>query len=364
MRSDDAASSGTGPQPRPLVVTDDPDLLDDLLRLAAAAGVEVEVASHPEAARARWAVAAMVVVGADLAPALAAAVPVRRAGVVVAATTEDRRLWEDAVRLGAEQVVLLPDGERWLVDRWADLQEGPGRDGAVVGVVGGRGGAGASYLAGALALAASRAGRRTLLLDADPLGGGLDLLLGGEDSAGLRWPDLVATRGRVGAAALEHALPRLHELTVLSWDRGDVLTAPPEAMAALLDAGRRGFDLTVVDLPRRLDAASAAAASMASPVLLVVPAEVRAIAAATRVLRGLQEVAGDVRLVVRRARGGRLDAAAVGATLGLAVAAEFEEEREVAEAVDWGDPPGLRRRGSLARACEALLTDLPGAVAA
>ena len=44
------------PGPRlPLVVTADSDLLDDLLRLAAAGGTEVDVAHDPAAARPRYA---------------------------------------------------------------------------------------------------------------------------------------------------------------------------------------------------------------------------------------------------------------------------------------------------------------------
>jgi CO dehydrogenase nickel-insertion accessory protein CooC1 len=70
---------------------------------------------------------------------------------------------------------------------------------------GGRGGAGASVLATALALTASRLDRPTMLVDADPYGGGLDLVLGAEKTGGLRWPDLAGTRGRVGGRTLrEH----------------------------------------------------------------------------------------------------------------------------------------------------------------
>jgi hypothetical protein len=52
------------PVPRlPLVLTGDPDLLDDLLRLAAAGGSEVDVAPDPAAARPRYSVAPLVVIG-------------------------------------------------------------------------------------------------------------------------------------------------------------------------------------------------------------------------------------------------------------------------------------------------------------
>ena len=70
----------------------------------------------------------------------------------------------------------------------------------------------------------SRCGRparaSTLLVDLDPLGGGLDLLLGAERLAGLRWPDLAGARGRLGGGMLRDALPRLDGLSLLSWAGG------------------------------------------------------------------------------------------------------------------------------------------------
>jgi hypothetical protein len=51
--------------PRPLVLTTDPSLLDELLRLAAAAGAEPDVADHVAAAVPLWRDAPLVVVGLD-----------------------------------------------------------------------------------------------------------------------------------------------------------------------------------------------------------------------------------------------------------------------------------------------------------
>src|SRR2546421_294935 len=86
--------------------------------------------------------------------------------------------------------LIVTEDEPWLVDRIADAAEGIGEPALTIGVVGGRGGAGASTLACALAVTAARSGHRTMLIDGDPLGGGLDVLLGGERAGGLRWPDL------------------------------------------------------------------------------------------------------------------------------------------------------------------------------
>ena len=62
----------------------------------------------------------------------------------------------------------------------ADDDAGPTRArGAVIAVIGGRGGAGASVFATALAHSATEA----LLVDLDPWGGGIDLLLGAETAS-------------------------------------------------------------------------------------------------------------------------------------------------------------------------------------
>ena len=87
-----------------------------------------------------------------------------------------------------------------------------GRTGAVVAVMAGRGGAGASLFATALAQSA----RDALLIDADPWSGGIDLVVGTEDEPGLRWPDLALEHGRLDFTALRQALPRRDGLSVLS----------------------------------------------------------------------------------------------------------------------------------------------------
>nr|WP_242440998.1 septum site-determining protein Ssd [Streptomyces sp. CB02923] len=334
----------------PLIVTEDEDLLDDLLRLCAAAGATPEVA--PGAARGRspgWASAPLVIVGDDCAPRLCGAG--RRDGVVlVARGADDRQLWRLAVAVGAERVLVLPGGESWLVDRIADAVEGVGPAAVTVGVIGGSGGAGASTLACALAVTAARARRRTILVDADPLGGGLDVLLGGEKEEGLRWPAFAESRGRVGGGALEEALPRLHSLRVLSWDRGDTVAIPPQAMRAVMAAARRRGGAVVVDLPRRLDEAVVEALAQVDVGLLVVPAELRAVAAARRVAALVRTVLPDVRVVTRggpatgTARAAELEPGEIARLLGLPLAGELAWEPGLPAALARGAPPGANAR--------------------
>jgi len=344
---------------RPLLVTGDDALLDDLLRLSAAAGVTPELAGDAGAARRAWGGAGLVVVGEDQAEELGSLLPTRRDGVVVVGTdADDASLWVRAVALGAEHVLVLPAQQDALIDLLAGCVDGSGRRALIVSVVGGRGGCGASTLAAALALTASGRGMRTLLVDADPLGGGIDMVLGNEDALGVRWTDLASANGRLAAPSLREALPAIQALRVLSWDRGDVLTIPVESMRSVLTAAARGHDLVVVDCPRRFDPAAEEALARSAVVLLLVPAEVRAIASATRVLAQLREFAGRICLVARGPGPSHLDTDVVADALDLPVLAQMRPERGIAECLDEGLGPLRRRRGALAGCCTELLEAL------
>ena len=326
-----------------------------VLRLAALAGAEVDVLSASGGLRAVWRAAHVVVVGADLARAVAAAGLPRRADVVVLSTEEpDAALWRSAVELGAAQVLCLPADDQDLVELISDAAEERTASGTTIAVIGGCGGAGASTLAAALAVTAARAGS-TLLVDGDRFGGGLDVLLGAEQQPGARWSDLASTRGRLSAAALTGALVRVDDLAVLSWDRTEAVELGTDAAAAVMDAAIRGFRWVVLDLPRALDAAALVLAGAADFVVIVVPAAVRAVAAAATVAADVLGQCGELRLVVRDARAGQLDAAEVAAALGLPVAASVQSEPAVASAAERGEPPLRRPRGSLHDACRLLL---------
>jgi secretion/DNA translocation related CpaE-like protein len=342
----------------PLVVTADPDLLDDLLRLAAAGGTEVDVAPDPVAARARFATAPLVMIGADQAAAcLRAHLPRRPRMVIVGRAPAVEAAWDVAESLGAEHVAALPTAEPWLVDRFAERIE-PTEQGRVLAVIGGRGGAGASILAGALAVTAVREGHRTLLVDADPVGGGLDLVLGWEGVDGLRWPALAAADGRVDPPALLKALPHRGDLVLLSFTRDEVLPVPGAAMAATLDAARRGRDVIIADLPRRLDDAATLALEAADQAIIIVPAELRATAAASRIAAMVKPHCDNLAVVVRGPAPGKLKAREVARSIGLPLAGSLRPEAAICQALEKGDAPAADGRGPLAELCKRLIREL------
>lgn len=348
----------------------DHDLLDGVLRLAAAAGCEVTRVVDPAQARPLWIDAPVVLLDADAAGRCAATGLPRRDGVLVLVPGEPPPpVWQHAVGIGAAHVVSLPDAEAWLVRTLAEAAEtsatsaGGRRTGMAVAVVGGCGGAGASIFATALAVTAVRSGARALLVDCDPLGGGLDLALGAEGVEGLRWPAIDVGSGHVSAAAWHAALPtpavrgRTHgELALLSCDRspGGPTAA---AVAAVLDAGRRAGEIVVCDLPRHLTEAAVTALEGVDLTLLVVPAELRAGAAAARVAGLIGHHGGPVHLVVRGPAPGGIEAADIARALDLPLLVAMRPEPGVARAIESGRSPG-RRRGPLVAAAHTVLAEL------
>ncbi|WP_305787872.1 septum site-determining protein Ssd [Symbioplanes lichenis] len=337
-------------------MTADQHLLDDLLRLAAAGGVEAHVAPDPVAARAHYRSAPLVIVGADQVVACGRAGLPRRDKLIVAgygAALDP--LWELARGLGAEHVALLPQAEPWLVDRFGE-QPGPPPQGRVVAFVGGRGGAGTSTLATGLAVTAVRARLRTLLLDADPLGGGLDLILGWERRSGLRWSALAEAGPGFESSALLESLPADGDLVLLSFARDALPGVPGEVMAVTLTAARKLRDLTVVDLPRHLDDAAVLALQSVDEALLIVPADLRAVAAAGRIAATVRLHCEALSVVVRGNPGAStVTAREVARSLGLPLAAQVRHEPALCDAVERREPPAATGRGPFADSCRDLL---------
>ena len=336
-------------------MTSDPALLEELLRLCDLTGSPPVVAADPEALRRAWQGASLVLLGAELAAA-AIGLP-RRSRVVVVGSAGDR-LWELAADVGADHVAVLPSASGWLVGLLGERAAAAGVLAPVLGVMGGQGGAGATTLAAALARTSAARGTPTLLVDADPFGGGIDLALGLESAAGDRWaqllPEAPGARWRSGFV---DRLPVRAGLHLLAPDRDQPVTITADAMRRVLDEGRRRCGLVVVDLPRSIDPTSAAALSTALRTYLVVPAQVRAIAAGAQLASALRPIASDVQAVVRGPAPSGLSLQTIARSLALPVAGALRVEPGLARDYERGVPPG-QPRGPLVRLCARLLDEL------
>jgi secretion/DNA translocation related CpaE-like protein len=333
---------------RPLVVSTDEELLDDLLRLLAAAGTEPEVASCGPALRRAHRDAPLVLLGADVLSGGAVRALPRRPGVVV---VSGRPLpaagWAAAVEVGAERVAVLPEDEAWLLSRAAAAAHVPADRGWLVAVGGSCGGAGASTVAAAVALVATPG---ALLVDADPWGAGLDLLLGAECAEGLRWPDLTGLRGRVDGDALAAALPEVGGVRVLAASRTAPGPVPEDALVAVIEAARAGGRPVVVDLPRSGPGVDVVLAE-ADLTVLVVPARLRAATAARLLVQAPESGWSTARLVVRPVVGG-LSRDEVADVVGRSVLGDLPHDRSAVPRGERGEPPAVSARsplGSLAR---------------
>lgn len=334
-------------------------------RVCAAAAIELIVGEALEQVAGRWDdVAAVLLDSAVLADASvdAGLAGWRGPTAVVGFASDTAQMWRQAERLGADKVAILPDCAPWLANYLSCLRN-PASGAGVVGIVGGCGGAGASTLAVLVAAEAAGRGTRTLLVDGDPWGGGLCTALSGQDTPGLRWPELLRASGAINPEQLASALPQLAGLSLLSWETGQIqepapamsfaatatventLTAAPSqprtAAGEVMRAARGAYGLVVVDLGRNPDSFTTLALHC-NGVVMVIPAQMRAAAAALNLLDLLppMPVAAVVRGPIREG----LDAMMVASAVGLPLVGRLPQLRGVTEALESQRLPELLRR--------------------
>lgn len=214
----------------------------------------------------------------------------------------------------------------------------------VVGVVGARGGVGASTFAAALAVSAVHGGLSTVVVDGRHEGAGIDVLLGIEDEPGLRWADLQDARGEVDPRRLLGLLPRWSGAWVLSADRGRVLPRPEEVEHDVFRALGSVADLLVLDLPAsRL----AEHAQSCDAVVVVARCDTLSVAGTQSVAAALEGV--PLGLVCRGAGAGRLLPHEVADASGTELWGEIVTDPGLRAAVEAGAGPRvLPTRGTSA----------------
>lgn len=341
-------------------------LLEEARRAAAAAGTPLAAAEAP-IARKQWVHSSVTLLDTAAAVRCAQARLPRRSNVIVVNAGEPGlAAWQAATAVGADQVLGLPQDSAALVTILSQPGgTGPG-DGHVVTVVSGRGGAGGSTLAAAIALAGATRHFRphTLLVDGDSGGGGADLLLGAESAPGLRWPALSVETGRVTAAALYDAIPTVAErLHILACGRDSEPAPSPAAVDSVLTAGCEAGDLVVCDAARAAGAAEVAMVEAANLVVLIVPADLRSVAAARQAAGRLLQRNAQVQLVVRGPSPGGLTGQELSAAIGLPLLSAMRPQPALARQLERG---GLRagRWGPLPRMARTILGTLAQPAAA
>lgn len=194
-----------------------------------------------------------------------------------------------------------------------------GRSVPLIAVIGGCGGAGASTLAVSLAVTALGAGRRAILFDADPLGGGLEPLValgtvtiasGERFRAARSWPHGVAPPGPGPDPGGERRpQPRRArqpgrgrtepDLALVTWSGSDGDPIPVAAMRNAVRVLRTSADIVVVDLPRVVDDSTQLVLSEATHTLVIATVSERAAVSTSRLLPRLSVVGPQPQLVAR-----------------------------------------------------------------
>jgi len=235
---------------------------------------------------------------------------------------------------------------------WPSVASAP-RRALVVGVVAGRGGAGASTLAAALARHLARR-TATALVDLDRASGGIDVLLGLEGADGVRWPDLADARGEVAGAEVLALLPRWGSCAVLSADRARPGAPEPAVVADVLHALTVAAGALVLDLDRAAVVAGESLTGACDAVLVVAPRDLRTVAG----ILAMRPHLGDgvaASLVVRGPAPGGLGTAELAEAVGLPVLATLPVDRRTGPALERGGvPAGGRSSRAVARIVGAL----------
>ena len=213
-------------------------------------------------------------------------------------------------------------------------------------MIGGSGGAGASVFAAALASAATAAGS-VLLVDADPLGAGVDQILGME-GGGVRWDALMHATGRLSARSLRETLPQHDGVAVLTWPAQRTGALEAFAVREVLSAGARGFDYVLLDLPRHPDPVTDEAITRCDRLILVSTLTLPAVSAAGRLAMRLPEAVP--RHLVTRGRHSGITPEEVSRLLSTPLLAAMSDQRGLDESINLGAGPVRGRRGPLARA--------------
>ncbi|MEV7646329.1 septum site-determining protein Ssd [Arthrobacter sp. NPDC089319] len=329
-------------------------LRDEIARIAAAAGLALR-AEPPRDAPVAAAGATPVLLGTGY-----ARVPRTTAEVIVVGFIDEApALWDLAASTGAGRVAVLPDGAAWLAEYLSRTRRRE-TAGKLVAVHGASGGVGTSALAGWLAATAAQSGTATVLVDGDPLGGGLSSALGAADVPGLVWPDLAEVQGTVNPVQLAASLPAIAGFSLLSWPGTGEANLPEmpavETAAAVMAAASGAFALVVIDAGRLRTGREVG--PPADDIVVLTRADCRSRRAAASAVRAAAGTGATVHVVVRGPLPAGTDEQLIADGLGAPLAGYLPHLRAVPAGQRDGRLPEFASNRRIRSLCASLLERL------
>ncbi|MFP7365079.1 septum site determining protein [Corynebacterium callunae] len=335
-----------------LIAIEDPALHPEAMHVAAATGRPIIESTNPSDISRHFHRASAVLI--DAATAVRISNEQHRDRIFLLDLDPGPSNWKAAVQIHAQEVFILPaQTAELLAVLGREDSRTPAGAGQVIGVMGAVGGVGASTLAAALAR--KRSGlTSTVLIDGVPASGGIDLLMGVEEVLGARWPDVGFNRGTVQAKDVLQALPQSKDtVAVLSTARSKIIDpfqlTPAEISAAIncFMAADTTIDV-IVDLPNTW--ASSEIMEHLSYVVLVVPAEVRGVAAAGALKLEIAAFQTPLVVVLRHRGWSGLNVGDVEEILGTDVLAELGTIAKLPKTLEMQGLTGLMPRALSATA--------------
>jgi pilus assembly protein CpaE len=221
--------------------------------------------------------------------------------VLALGTVNDVNYFRRIMRSGTRDYLIKPVDAEMLTDVFVRLEtpsDGVQHKGRVVGVLGARGGVGATTLATNIAwIMAERLSRRTALIDMDLYAGNVALSLDMEPTRGLR--EAFDDPERVDEVFLQNAMAKFGRgLHVLATEESfeDAVRMSDEKVLMIADTMRSNFDMSVMDLPRHFVMREPALFSRFDDIVIVVELTLHALRDASRLTRLMQTRNRDAKI--------------------------------------------------------------------